>query len=73
VDEFAFGDKVAVAVDWLGVPLGSIGEIVGFGFEDPVTYFVDFRRGVFPIPAIHLTRTVLPAVATLPIPAEPAR
>jgi hypothetical protein len=56
VNDFGYGELVAVNVDWLGVPVGAVGEIVGFGFENPVTYFVDFSRGVFPIPAIHLSR-----------------
>jgi hypothetical protein len=60
VNDFGYGELVAVNVDWLGVPVGAVGEVVGFGFEDPVTYFVDFTRGVFPIPAIHLSRTGKP-------------
>jgi len=47
---------VRVRVDWLGVPQGAEGEVLGIAFRNPVTYLVRFPGGRHLIPVVHLER-----------------
>jgi hypothetical protein len=60
VETLEYGDSVVVTADWLGVPLGAHGVVVGSGLHNPVTCFVHFGTDVVPLPAIHLRRAHTP-------------
>ena len=56
METLEYGDSVVVTADWLGVPLGAHGVVVGSGLHHPVTYFVHLGTDIVPLPAIHLRR-----------------
>ncbi len=60
------GERVRVRVDWLGVPAGAQGEVLGFAFRNPVTYLVRFPGGRHLIPVVNLER-----MRSTPAPARP--
>jgi hypothetical protein len=53
---FKSGDTVRVTADWLAVPGGSKGEVLGEVFHNPVSCLVRFRSGTKLIPAVLLER-----------------
>ena len=55
---FINGEEVRVTVDWLPVPVGSQGEVIGEVFHNPLTSIVRFRSGMHLIPTVLLERTL---------------
>jgi hypothetical protein len=54
---FNKGDKVRVTADWLAVPGGEKGEVLGEIVQFPVMWLVRFPSGTRVIPAVLLERT----------------
>jgi hypothetical protein len=54
---FNKGDEVRVTADWLVVPGGEKGEVLGEILRNPVTCLVRFPSGTRAIPAVLLELT----------------